>query len=72
MTIVLGNSACWCQLSRWENQIGVGTEIKSFVLPTFILKCLVDVQTEMSSGYEPVAQWWGIGICLFKSLDDII
>lgn len=40
-----------------ENQIGVGTESKSFGLPVSILKCLVDIQSEMTSRCEPVAQW---------------
>ena len=42
-----------------ENQIGVGTESKSFGLPMLILKCLVDIQTEMTSRCGPVAQWRG-------------
>lgn len=39
-----------------KGQIGVGTEMESFVLPVLILKRLVDVQMEMTDRYEPVAQ----------------
>ena len=42
-----------------ENQIGVGTESRSFGLPMLILKCLVDIQTEMTSRCEPIVQWKG-------------
>lgn len=55
-----------------KDQIGVGTEIKSFVLPMFILKCLGDVQTEMPSRYEPVLSGEASAYVWFQSLDDII
>lgn len=57
--VLTHTSPHWCQLPRWGKPDWGGDRKQNFGLPRLILKCLVDIQTEMTSRCGLVAQWRG-------------